>query len=461
MIGASTGRRSKPRDLRWALLAVVLTGQFMASLDTTVGNVAAPDIGRELLASPGTVQLAIASYTLLYASLLITGARLGADRGRRNVFLVGVAVFTVSSAVVGLAESAPVLVGARAAQGIGAALMIPQIVSMIQVSFTGTARTRALSAFGAMISVGGAVGLVAGGFLISQNVFGLGWRSLFLVNVPIGVVLFVLAVLVLPRVPVVPRRFDLPGVVLLTSGGILLVLALTQGPDSGWPWWSSAAGIAGIALLAVFAAQQRRTSRRGGPLLIDPALFATPGVRRGLLGLLLLGMPFTGILYCVASNLQVEQHASATAAGLALLPLSVGFGLASTAASLVPLRRQHLPLLVGAVVIGVALLVLGILGLEGRWPETTGPVLVGVAGVGFGMVFTPLLGLTIAHVRPDHIPDVSGMTTTTLQFSFVLGVAVLGGVYHSTGQLTTVLVVMAAIAFAAPLMARLYSLQMY
>jgi MFS family permease len=149
------------------------------------------------------------------------------------VFLVGVVVFTAASAAAGAAPSAAVLVGARAVQGIGAALMIPQIVSVIQISFTGSARARALSAYSAMIAIGGAVGLVAGGALIDLDLLGLGWRSVFLVNVPIGIGLFVVAALVLPRMPVVKRRLDIPGVVLLTCGGILVISALTLGTDSG------------------------------------------------------------------------------------------------------------------------------------------------------------------------------------------------------------------------------------
>lgn len=169
--------------------------------------------------------------------------------------------------------------------------MIPQIVSVIQISFTGSARARALSAYSAMISIGGAVGLAAAGGLIDLDLLGLGWRWVFLVNVPIGIGLFVVAVLVLPRVPVVERRLDVPGVVLLTCGAILVTTALTLGTDSGWPPWSIAVAVGGAALLAVFAAHQRRTSRRGLPVLVEPAVFTTRGVRPGLLRLFLVGTP--------------------------------------------------------------------------------------------------------------------------------------------------------------------------
>ncbi|GAA3099606.1 MFS transporter [Pseudonocardia yunnanensis] len=444
---------------RWVTLAVVLAGQFMASLDTTVGNVAAPDIGTELQVPTGTVQLAIVAYTLLYASLLITGARIGADRGRRRVFLTGVVVFTIASAAAGAAPSAAVLVGARAVQGIGAALMIPQIVSVIQISFTGSARARALSAYSAMISIGGAVGLAAGGGLIDLDLLGLGWRSVFLVNVPIGVGLFVVAALVLPRVPVVERRLDVPGVVLLTCGGVLVISALTLGTESGWPPWSIAAAAVGIAVLAVFVVHQRRTSSRGRPVLVDPVLFTTRGVRPGLLGLLLVGTPYTGILFCVAADLQVRHGSTAGVAGDALLPLAVGFGIGGVIPSLVRPGRQRELLIGGVVLAGAALLLLAWLTRGERWPVAAAAVVLGVCGLGFGMAFSPLFALTVAHVRPVNIPDASGMATTVIQFSFVAGVAVFGTVYQSTGHIATAFVVMAVVMLVAPVLARLHTLR--
>ncbi|HEY4418032.1 MAG TPA: MFS transporter [Pseudonocardia sp.] len=444
---------------RWVTLAVVLAGQFMASLDTTVGNVAAPDIGTELQVPAGTVQLAIVAYTLLYASLLITGARIGADRGRKRVFLAGVAVFTAASAAAGAAPSAVVLVGARAVQGIGAALMIPQIVSVIQISFTGSARARALSAFSAMISIGGAVGLAAGGGLIDIDLLGLGWRAVFLVNVPIGIGLFVVAALVLPRVPIVERPLDIPGVALLTCGGILVISALTLGTESGWPPWSIAAAVGGAALLAVFVAHQRRTSSRGRPVLVDPALFTTRGVRPGLLGLLLVGTPYTGILFCVAADLQVRHGSSAGVAGFALLPLAIGFGIGGVIPSLVRPGRQRALLIGGVFLSGAALLLLAWLTRGERWPVAAAAVVLGVSGLGYGMSFSPLVALTVAHVRPVNIPDASGMATTVIQFSFVVGVAVFGTVYQATGYIATALVVMAVVMLVAPVIARLHTLR--
>jgi predicted MFS family arabinose efflux permease len=297
------------------------------------------------------------------------------------VFLAGVLVFTVASAAAGAAPSAAVLVGARGVQGIGAALMIPQIVSVIQISLTGSARARALSAYSAMISIEGAVGLAAGGGLIDLDLLGLGWRSVFLVNVPIGIGLFVVAVLVLPRVPVVERRLDVPGVVLLTCGGILVTSALTLGTESRWP-------------------------------------------------------------RCFA-----------------LLPLAVGFGIGGVTPSLVRPGRQRALLIGGVLLGGVALLLLAWLTSGERWPVSAAAVVLGVCGLGYGMSFSPLFALTSAHIRPVNIPDVSGMATTVIQFSFVAGVAVFGADYQATGHIATAFVVMAVVVLVAPVVARLHTLR--
>ena len=282
---------------------------------------------------------------------------------------------------------------------------------------------------------------------------------MFLVNVPIGIGLFVVAALVLPSVPVVERRLDVPGVVLLTCGGILAISALTLGTDSGWPPWSIAAAVGGVAVLAVFVAHQRRTSRRGRPVLVEPALFTTRGVRPGLLGLLLVGTPYTGILFCVAADLQVRHGSTAGVAGFALLPLAIGFGIGGVIPSFVRPGRQRALLIGGVVLAGAALLLLAWLTRGERWPVAAAEVALGVCGLGYGALFSPLVALTVAHVRPVNIPDASGVATTAMQFSFVAGVAVFGTVYQASGHIATAFVAMAVVVLMAPVLARLHTLR--
>jgi predicted MFS family arabinose efflux permease len=223
--------------------------------------------------------------------------------------------------------------------------------------------------------------------------------------------------------------------------------------------WSIGAAVAGVVVLAVFVAQQRRTSRRGRPVLVEPALFTTRGVRSGLLGLLLVGTPYTGILFCVALDLQARHGSTAAVAGFALLPLAIGFGIGGVVPSLVP-ARQHRALLVGGVVgAGMALLLLAWLTAGESWPAAAALTVLGVAGLGFGVSFSPLVSLTVAHVRPEHIPDASGMATTVLQFSFVTGVAVFGTIYQGTGRIASAFVAMAVVVLCAPVVARLHRLR--
>ncbi|RDI63310.1 MFS transporter [Nocardia pseudobrasiliensis] len=436
---------------RWLALAVVLTGQFMASMDTTVGNIAAPSIQRDLRIEPGTAALAVAAYTLTYASMLITGARLGSDRGRRRLFLIGITVFTVSSVAIGLAPDAVVLIGARGVQGVGAAMAVPQAISFIQADFTGAARTRALAAYGAMISIGATTGLAIGGALISWDILGLGWRIVFLVNLPVGIAVLAGAARLLPEIEISPRRLDLAGVCLLTVGAAAITGALALGPDAGWtrPGWAVVA--LGVAVLAAFLAWQRIQLRRNGSPLLDLSIMAVPGMRPGLIALLLSCTTYTGVLFCVAADLQDQYGRSAAAAGLALAPFAVGFGIGSAPGSLVPHRRHLALTITGLGVLGGSLIVLGILDRV----VSTAPLLA-VAGFGYGACFTPLLGLTVAHVRPDQVPDATGIATTTFQFSFVLGVAAFGSLYSST-TLAHTLVIMGGVACASILPAAMIS----
>ena len=205
---AADGGRST--EARWLMLVVLLAGQFMALLDVTIVNVAMPTIGRSLHASGAELQLVVAGYTVSYAMLLITGARLGDIVGRRRMFMLGTGLFTAASLACGLAPGIGVLIAARFVQGAGAAAMMPQIMSVIQVRFSGAARARAVSAYTAVLSSGFVAGQVIGGALVTANLFGAAWRPVFLVNVPIGLAVLALVPRVMPAdAPAGTRRLDL------------------------------------------------------------------------------------------------------------------------------------------------------------------------------------------------------------------------------------------------------------
>src|ERR1700722_7919408 len=247
------------------VLAIVLAGQFMAVLDASIVNVAAPSIHASLRASGAGLQLIVAGYTIAYAVLLVTGARLGDIIGHRRMFLAGLVVFPLASLGCGLATSAGFLVGLRFLQGAGAAVMIPQVLSLIQRTHAGPARARAMSSYSAVLAGGAGVGQLVGGLLISANLLGSGGRPVFLVKVPIGVILLVAGARALPHGRGEPgRTVDLPGLDLLTPAVLAFVLPLVLGQPERWPAWGWVLMAASVPLVAAFAAAERRVARAGG-----------------------------------------------------------------------------------------------------------------------------------------------------------------------------------------------------
>lgn len=256
------------------VLPVVLTGTFMAILDVSIVVVAIPSIRADLHAGYGGAEFVISAYTLTYASLLVTGGRLGDRFGRRRMFIIGLLWFAGASALCGAAPSISVLIGARALQGIGGALMFPQVLAIIQVTFDGQARTRALGVFGSVIGIAAIAGQLVGGVLLALNVFGLTWRPLFLVNVPLGAAAALAAARVLPKdPPEAHTRLDLGGAGLIAVTQLLLTLPLLEGRDQGWPAWMLACLIASAPCLALFLAYERRLAARGGSPLVPLRLF--------------------------------------------------------------------------------------------------------------------------------------------------------------------------------------------
>ena len=290
---------------RWVMLIVLLCGQLMALLDVTIVNVAMPTLGRSLHASGAELQLVIAGYTVSYAMLLITGARLGDLIGRRRMFLLGVAGFSLASLACGLAPDIGVLIAARIAAGAAAAAMMPQIMTVIQLRFAGAERARALSAYTAILSTGFVAGQVIGGVLVTADLFGASWRPVFLVNVPIGLAVL----LVLPRVmpadkPGRSRRLDLPGLLVAVPAVCLVVLPLMLGHQENWPAWTLACIGAGLALVPVFLYTERRVAARGGHPLLSVAVFRAPGLVPGLAAMTLLMVTYGGFLFSFAIHLQ-------------------------------------------------------------------------------------------------------------------------------------------------------------
>nr|WP_234443596.1 MFS transporter [Streptomyces sp. NRRL B-24484] len=448
------------------MLGLLLAGQFMALLDVSVVNVAVPSIRTDLGASGAALQLVVAGYTVAYAVLLITGARLGARFGYTRTFRYGLAAFTTASLACGLAPATGWLIGFRVVQGVGAAVMVPQVMSVIQRLFTGAARVRALGLYAAVLAGGLAVGQVVGGLLVSADLFGTGWRPVFLVNVPLGLVLLAASARLLPPLPGDRGRgFDLPGLLTLAAALGLLVVPLVLGHELGWPAWGWAMLAGSAALFAVFAAVERRVAERGGRPLIAGRVLRAPGLLSAAGSIFLIMAGFAGFMFALALHQQAGLGNSALRAGLLSVPVSVGFGAASLLWQRLP-QRLHLVLpVLGLAVVAPGYVLVGLL-LDGGGP--VGPAVqavLAVTGVAAGCAYSPLFARALGRVDPADAADASGVMVTVLQLGQVIGVTLLGTVFlgavsypapaRDSGHalLVTTAVIGAALAAAAVLAA--------
>ncbi|MFD9246670.1 MFS transporter [Streptomyces sp. NPDC059556] len=444
------------------LLGVVLAAQFMALLDVFIVNVAAPTIRVELSASGAALQLVVAGYTIAYAVLLITGARLGALVGHRRMYLGGLALFTAASLACGLAAGTGQLIAFRLAQGAGAALMIPQVLSLIQREFTGERRTKALSAYSAVLATGAAAGQVVGGILVSADLFGTGWRPVFLVNVPIGTALLVLGARVLPRDARTgatrARALDLPGLVLLAGAVSLLTVPLVLGQEQDWPLWSWLSLGGSLVLLAHFGAYESRLARRGGAPLVAPRVLRIPGMGRAVLWIAVSMGVNAGFLFTLTLHLQGGLGHSALRAGLTFGPAAVVFGIVGLTWRRRP-ARLHRVLIPGGFLLAAA----GALGVGGLLADggTGGwglyPAL-GALGAGISLAFSPALTGALTTVRPEDAADASGLLATVTQLGQLIGVAAFGtlflaaadgsGAQNSADALGTTMIALSVTALA-------------
>jgi MFS family permease len=429
----------RQRSVRPGLvLAIVLIGQFMAVLDASIVNVAAPSIHASLHASGASLQLIVAGYTITYAVLLVTGARLGDIIGHRRMFLAGVVVFTLASLGCGLASTAGLLIGLRFVQGIGAAMLIPQVLSLIQRTHQGPARIKAMSRYSAVIAGGAVVGQVVGGLLISANVLNTGWRPVFLVNVPIGVLLFGVGARALPHGKGEDgRSLDLPGLALLTPAVLALVLPLVLGQPEGWPVWGWVLMALVVPLVFAFALAERRMAARGGTPLIPGRVLALPGIAVAIGGLFTVMLVFGGFFFTFALHLQDGLGDSALHAGLTFAPAAAAFGLFSLNWRRLPAALHGSVIIGGFVVLAASMVALAALlhggGDGGAWLY----VVSAFSGLGMAGAFSPLMTRVLLRVPVSLAADATGVVVTVNQLAIVVGVATFGTLYlNLTGRLS-------------------------
>ena len=418
---------------RWTALLSALTAAFMVLLDISIVNVAIPSIRNNLNASDADIQLVVAGYGLAYAVVLITGGRLGDIFGRKRLFMIGMGGFISASALCGLAQSALMLDLSRVLQGFMAALMFPQVLSMIQVMFPPQERARAFGMLGAVIGLATIMGPLVGGLIIRSDVTGGSWRWIFLVNVPIGVASLLVAARVVPE-STAPHatRLDVPGVVLASAGLFLLVLPLVEGQSSGWPPWTYICLVLSPLVLGLFVVYERGLGPDQFPL-VQLSLFRIPAFRVGVMisGLFLAGIP--AFFFTLSLTLQLGLRYTPLQAGLTVIPWSAGTAVASAFSARVAARLDKATITVGSFI-----LVLGVLGViltfhlsaENVSSLALVPSFI-IGGIGLGTVIAPLLNVILSGVPGRDAGSASGVLTTFQQVGGAVGVAVIGVVFFA------------------------------
>ena len=417
-----------PRErFGWAPLLVLLTGTFMTFLDFFIVNVGLPSIQHDLHGGPAAVQLVVAGFGLAFAVGLISGGRLGDLYGRRRTFTVGLALFTLASAACGLAPAAGFLIAARVLQGGAAALMTPQVLAILGTVYTGERRTRAFAAYGMTMGLAAVLGQLIGGSLIALNIADSGWRSIFLINVPVGVAALALVRRQVPESAGQQASLDLVGTALITVGLTAVVLPLVEGRQQGWPAWTWLSLAAAPVLLAAFVAHQRARDLRGGSPLVRLALFRDRTFAVGTLSGLAFGGVPAAFFFVLALYLQDGRGLSPLISGLVFGAAGLGYFAAMLTAERIAARLGRQILAAGAAVMAAACLLLALT----AHASTSLALLPGlaVAGFGIGMVLVPLTATALANLAAEHAGAASGVLATGMQVGGALMIAVIGVVF--------------------------------
>jgi EmrB/QacA subfamily drug resistance transporter len=443
-----------PYRLRWVVLAVVLAANIMDLLDTTIVNIAGPSIHRDLGGGASTLQWISAGYTLAFAVLLIAGARLGDILGRRRLFLIGSAGFTVFSAACAAAPSMEVLIAFRALQGGFGALMIPQGLGLLKEVFSDKEMQKVMGMFGPSMGLPMLAAPVLAGVLIDANLWGTGWRLVFLINVPVVAFAFAAAIRSLPRGATHPDvKLDVGGVTIVGLAFVAIIYPLIQGRPSGWPAWSFVLLGVGVLLLGLFALYESRRERNP---LIEPSLLRNATYISGLAVLMTFFGAFGGIFLCISLFGQLGEHWSPIHAGLSLTPMVVGMlaGMIGGFTLLPKLGRRLLQVGVTLTAAGVVVAALTVSGARtaSTWDLVPSLFLI---GMGAGMSIGQLFGFILAGVSMDEVGSASGVLEAVQQLATALGVAVLGTIFFSAfgAHLPTHALAVTAWACLVPLVA--------
>jgi MFS family permease len=420
---------------RWLVLTVVLVAEIMDLFDATIVNVAGPTLARELGASSTDLQWVIGGYALALGSGLILGGRLGDRYGRRNMFLFGLIGFTLASLACAVAPTVALLIIFRFAQGFIGAMLLPQGFGLIRESFPPQEFGKAFAAYGPAFGLGGILGPIIGGFLIEADVAGLGWRAVFLVNIPIGIAAILLSLKYLPKSESDKSvKIDLVGTLLVVAASAMLVYPLIKGQEAGWPLWTYLMLLGSLVTFFIFSRLEKSTLKRGGTPLIDSRIFSKRDYNFGLVGLGLYFAGFTGVYLILTLFLQFGESFTSSQAALGNIPIALGAAIGGTisGAFLADKIGGRYTLQIGAIVqlVGVVLLWLALPSLENFSIWQIVPALV-ISGIGTGMIAAPIFDTILSTVEGNLSGSASGVMSAVQSVFSSVGVAIFGTMFFT------------------------------
>ncbi|KAF0834353.1 MFS transporter [Ornithinibacter aureus] len=414
-------------------LLVVLFASFMDLLDVTIVTVAAPDIAANLSASEAELQWMLAAYVLALGSGLVTGGRVGDAYGRRRVFLVSLAGFALASAACALAPSAGTLIALRALQGLAGGFMVPQVFGIIRSSFAPAAMAKAFGAYGAVQGLASVAGPLLGGALVNADLWGLGWRTIFWINVPVAVLALALGVRFLPESHAPGRtRLDVVGALLAAVGVFLVLLPLVQGRDWGWPGWGWGLLVLGLVVLAGFLAYEQRLARAGGQPVLDPSLLSIRPFSAGLAAAVFFFGGLASFFLVLSIYLQLGTGRTAWETGLVILPYALGSIITSGAGVALAAKAGRALLITGSLTLAASQGLLWWLVRDGATPgywALAGVMFLGGLGLGLGAPI--LVNVVLAGVPGRQAGAAGGALSTVNQIGGAIGIAILATVFFN------------------------------
>lgn len=418
---------------RWFALAIVMTAAFMDLVDVTIVNIAIPSIERESGATFSQIQWITAGYALAFAAGLITGGRLGDIHGRKRLFLIGITGFTVASALCGFAANPEMLVASRILQGGMAALMVPQVLSIVHATFPAHERGKVFGLFGMVVGLGAVSGPLLGALLTEWNIFGLEWRPIFLINLPVGIAGIILGRKFITESKA-PRalKLDLVGVVLVTLGMLMLVYPLTRGRELDWPVWGFVMMGGSVVVFGALVAYERWKTAKDGSPLVELSLFKVKSFAAGIAVQTVFGVVM-GVFFLVwTMYMQVGLGWSELRAGLTGVPFSIAVSVAAglSVQKLVP-RFGRKVLQAGALTMAAGLLIY--IWEAGRYGADIAPwqmaLPLAVMGLGMGLIVAPLTDAVLSEVPREHAGSASGLINTVQQMGTALGLGLVSVVF--------------------------------